>query len=75
MTIPRYRVDVTREADVIEEVLRVYGYNNIEVSASLNTVFPSFDSKTPNKVEQIAAQLMALVLQKSCLIRYLNQDI
>ena len=58
MTIPRYRVDVTREADVIEEVLRVYGYNNIEVSASLNTVFPLFDSKTPNKVEQIAAQLM-----------------
>ncbi|MFQ3349633.1 MAG: phenylalanyl-tRNA synthetase beta chain, partial [Candidatus Arcticimaribacter sp.] len=58
MTIPRYRVDVTREADVIEEVLRVYGYNNIEVSASLNTVFPSFHSKTPNKVEQIAAQLM-----------------
>ena len=58
MTIPRYRVDVTREADVIEEILRIYGYNNIEVSASLNTVFPSFNYKTSNKVEQIAAQLM-----------------
>ena len=30
MNIPRYRVDVTREADVIEEILRIYGYNNIE---------------------------------------------
>ena len=30
MTIPAYRNDVTREADVIEEILRVYGYNNID---------------------------------------------
>ena len=30
MTIPRYRVDVTRPADVIEEILRIYGYNKIE---------------------------------------------
>ena len=58
MSIPRYRVDVTREADVIEEVLRVYGYNNIEVSSSLNTFFPSFDLKSPHKVEQTAAQLL-----------------
>ena len=29
LTIPTYRVDVTREVDVIEEILRVYGYNNI----------------------------------------------
>ena len=29
LVIPRYRVDVTRPADVIEEILRVYGYNNI----------------------------------------------
>ena len=58
MTIPRYRVDVTREADVIEEILRVYGYNNIEVSSSLHAVFPSFDLKSPHKVEQTAAQLL-----------------
>ena len=32
LTIPSYRVDVQREADVIEEVLRVYGYNNIKFS-------------------------------------------
>lgn len=29
LSIPPYRVDVTREADVIEEILRIYGYNNI----------------------------------------------
>jgi len=31
VTIPTYRVDVTREADVVEEILRIYGFNNIEL--------------------------------------------
>ena len=36
MTIPAFRNDVTREADVIEEILRVYGYNNIKFTEKLN---------------------------------------
>ncbi|MEN9445023.1 MAG: hypothetical protein RIS47_1914, partial [Bacteroidota bacterium] len=36
LSIPTYRVDVTREADVIEEVLRIYGYNNVEFPEKLN---------------------------------------
>ena len=40
LQVPPYRVDVTREVDVIEEILRIYGYNNIEIPtqirASLN---------------------------------------
>lgn len=40
LTIPAYRVDVQREIDVIEEILRVYGYNKIDFSNKLNaTVF------------------------------------
>lgn len=41
VAVPPYKVDVTREVDIIEEVLRIYGYNNIEIGrqlkASLNT--------------------------------------
>ena len=37
LTVPSYRVDVQREADLIEEILRVYGYNNIQFSHKLNT--------------------------------------
>jgi phenylalanyl-tRNA synthetase beta chain len=41
LKVPPYRVDVTREVDVVEEILRIYGYNNIEIPvqirASLNT--------------------------------------
>jgi phenylalanyl-tRNA synthetase beta chain len=35
LQVPRYKTDVTRAADVVEEVLRVYGYNNVEVSKSI----------------------------------------
>ena len=60
LTIPSYRVDVKREADIIEEILRVYGYNNINFSHKLNTSI-SFDSNTHVKVENsIADQLTSL---------------
>lgn len=35
--IPPYRVDVRREADVIEDILRIYGFNNIEVPSKVNS--------------------------------------
>ncbi|MCD9612275.1 phenylalanine--tRNA ligase subunit beta, partial [Tenacibaculum maritimum] len=59
-TIPSYRVDVQREADIIEEILRVYGYNNVEFSHKLNTSI-SFDNDIETKVENIVAnQLTSL---------------
>ncbi|WP_299620545.1 phenylalanine--tRNA ligase subunit beta [uncultured Tenacibaculum sp.] len=60
LVIPSYRVDVQREADIIEEILRVYGYNNIEFSHKLNTSI-SFDNNTQVKVENIVSeQLVSL---------------
>ncbi|MGV8878366.1 MAG: phenylalanine--tRNA ligase subunit beta [Sphingobacteriaceae bacterium] len=49
LKVPTYRVDVTREVDVIEEILRIYGYNNVEIPtqirASLNaSVKPDKDA-------------------------------
>lgn len=37
LEIPTYRCDVTREADVIEEILRIYGYNQVEISERLHS--------------------------------------
>jgi len=54
LTVPSYRVDVTREADVIEEILRVYGYNNVEFSHKLNTSI-SFSNFNDIKIENIVA--------------------
>ncbi len=60
MTIPAYRNDVTRDVDVIEEILRVYGYNNIKFTEKLNastaTVFPGEDYSVQNNTGlQLAA--------------------
>ncbi|GAB5400058.1 MAG: phenylalanine--tRNA ligase subunit beta [Aureisphaera sp.] len=60
MTIPAYRNDVTREADVIEEILRVYGYNNIDFTTKLNasiaTTKRTEDHLIQNRVgDQLAA--------------------
>jgi phenylalanyl-tRNA synthetase beta chain len=54
LTIPSYRVDVQREADIIEEILRVYGYNNIKFSHKLNTSI-SFNSNKDISLENIVA--------------------
>ena len=58
LTIPSYRTDVQREADIIEEILRVYGYNNIEFSHKLNTSI-SFDSNTDTKIENVIANQLS----------------
>ena len=54
LTIPSFRVDVQREADIIEEILRVYGYNNIKFSHKLNSSI-SFNSNKDTLVENIVA--------------------
>ena len=58
LTIPSYRADVQREVDIIEEILRVYGYNNIEFSHKLNTSI-SFDSNTDIKIENVIANQLS----------------
>lgn len=37
VSVPAYRQDVTREADVIEEILRIYGYNNVEFTSKISS--------------------------------------
>ena len=37
LAVPPYRVDVTRDVDVIEDILRIYGYNNVEIPSTLKS--------------------------------------
>lgn len=50
LQVPPYRVDVTREADVAEEILRIYGYNNIEISSSVNSVLTYEEKPAKDKI-------------------------
>ena len=58
LTIPSYRVDVQREADIIEEILRVYGYNNIKFSHKLNSSI-SFNNNKDIYLENIIANQLS----------------
>ena len=37
LDVPPYRVDVQRDCDVIEDILRIYGYNNVEIPTALKS--------------------------------------
>jgi phenylalanyl-tRNA synthetase beta chain len=57
---PAYRVDVTREADVVEEILRIYGLDNIPLSEHLSAHFISeFPLIDVEKTQQTIAQSLA----------------
>jgi len=55
---PLYRVDVTRECDVVEEVLRIYGYNNIELPVSVHASINTTPKPDPERVRNIAADML-----------------
>lgn len=51
LIIPTYKVDVTREADVVEEVLRIYGYNNVEVPQKLSAALSFFPKQDADEMQ------------------------
>ncbi|WMN07502.1 phenylalanine--tRNA ligase subunit beta [Marivirga arenosa] len=57
--VPPYRVDVTREADVIEEIIRIYGFNNIDLPETLSSSYmASFPEVDPVKMRKEAGLLL-----------------
>lgn len=58
LEIPAYRVDVTREADVVEEVLRIYGFNNVPIPTKLNTSLSHQSKPDLEKVQNVISELL-----------------
>ncbi len=59
LSIPTYRVDVTREADVVEEILRLYGYNNVEIPTQVKSVLSFYDHPDAEKVKNIVSEILS----------------
>jgi len=57
--VPAYRVDVRRECDVVEDVLRIYGYNNIELPERIRSSMGQIQKPEPDLVREKAADLLA----------------
>lgn len=58
LQVPPYRVDVKREADVIEEILRIYGYNNIEIPTQVKSSLQTADKPDPDRVKDLTAEML-----------------
>ncbi|MBT8236375.1 MAG: phenylalanine--tRNA ligase subunit beta, partial [Bacteroidia bacterium] len=58
LEIPSYRVDVQREVDVIEEILRVYGYNEIATPAKFNASVAKSSPRESYKLEDVVSQAL-----------------
>ena len=59
LLIPQYRVDVTRDVDVIEEILRVYGYNNIPDKEKITASIQPPRQQEPHKLREFLTQRLA----------------
>ncbi|MCI8997872.1 MAG: phenylalanine--tRNA ligase subunit beta [Muribaculaceae bacterium] len=59
MKVPTYRVDVTRPCDVVEDVLRIYGYNNVEISDTVQSAlsYKSFEDEDNTLRNLVSEQL------------------
>ncbi|MCK5872854.1 MAG: phenylalanine--tRNA ligase subunit beta, partial [Methylococcales bacterium] len=58
LSIPTYRVDVTREADVVEEVLRIYGFNKVPIPEKLNSSISYFPKPDIEKVQTVVSEML-----------------
>ncbi len=57
LAVPPYRVDVQRDCDVIEDILRIYGYNNVEIPSTLkSSLTTKGESDKSNKLQNLVAE-------------------
>jgi phenylalanyl-tRNA synthetase beta chain len=59
LLVPPYRVDVKREADIVEEVLRIYGFNNVEVPNKVNASLSYAPKPDEHKLKNTIADLLS----------------
>ena len=59
VAVPPYRVDVQREADLVEDILRIYGYNNVEIPQAVHSTLSYAPKPDKNKLINIAADHLA----------------
>ena len=59
VAVPSYMVDVYRECDVVEEILRIYGYNNIELPSAVHGAFVAVEQPEPEKARNAVSDFLA----------------
>lgn len=58
LQVPAFKVDVTRECDITEEVLRIYGYNNIEIPSKINASLSYTSKPDKEQTQHVIADML-----------------
>ncbi len=58
LVIPAFKTDVTREADVIEEILRIYGYDSVEMTSQLRSSLSFSRKPDPERTRNLVSDLL-----------------
>ena len=58
LQVPSYKVDVTREVDITEEVLRIHGYNNIAIPTKVNASLSYGQKPNPEQTQHVIADML-----------------
>lgn len=58
LEIPLYRVDVTREADVVEEILRIFGFNNVPIPEKMKMSVNASDKINPERIQAVISEML-----------------
>lgn len=59
LSVPPFKVDVQREQDVVEEVLRIYGYNNVDIPTTLNSSITFGEKPDKEKIQNTVSELLS----------------
>jgi len=59
LEVPTYKVDVTREVDIIEEILRIYGYNNIELDNKIHSSISLRQKPDMEKIQNMVSDYLS----------------
>lgn len=59
LEVPRYRPDIERQVDIYEEILRVYGFDNIPIPEKVNYIPSNIDKNAPNKLRSKISNYLA----------------
>lgn len=71
VAVPPFKVDVTREVDVIEEVLRIYGYNNVEIGTQLKASL----NQTPKPDKELYKNTVSELLVGNGFLEIMNNSL
>ncbi|MDR3696395.1 phenylalanine--tRNA ligase subunit beta [Mucilaginibacter sp.] len=58
LKVPPYRVDITRDVDVVEEILRIYGYNNIEIQTQVRASLNNSQRPEKDSIQSLLSDLL-----------------